>query len=181
MPDVIAKYAINKDIKRALTAGETHLAGRVFGGALNTSRVRIHNRCYVPWQRKGIAMTPNGHVYFHESDYKPDFSMRVADAAWLIHELTHAWQYQHGRSLILRGLAEQTAEYLGYSPYKYGKVDPARVFASYKNEQQAAMVEDFFRLRSGMPLRFGSGRLEDYERAIPFVPKTIAPQRGLRA
>jgi len=173
MPDLMARHAVGDAVARPLTAGEEQLARGVFGDALKVERVRIHNRRYLPWQKKGIAMAPNGHVYFHELDYKADFSLHDGDAAWLVHELTHAWQHQHGRSVILRGLVEQTGAYLGYSPYKYGKLDPARAFGSYKNEQQAAIVEDHFRTGRRMGPRHGSGSLGDYERAIPFVPKTV--------
>lgn len=167
-------------IVRPLTAGELRLARSVFGAALDPNRVRVHNRPYLPRQGKGIAMTPNGHVWFNPTDYKPDFSRRVTDAAWLVHELTHAWQYQSGRSTRMRGLLEQFGRLWGSDPYPYGAVDPGRRFASYKNEQQAAMVEDYYRVREGLKPRFGSGSLRDYELAIPFVPKTIRNQ-GLPA
>ena len=156
-------------ISRPLTGGEAALAQRIFGETLKVARVRIHNRRYLPWQASKVAMTPNGEVYFGAEDYKADFSRLKEDAAWLMHELTHAWQYQSGRSVKVRGLIEQTQELLGHSAYRYGRIDPSRAFASYRNEQQAAMVEDYFRLGQHMPLRYGSGSLEDYEAAIPFL------------
>ncbi len=168
-------------IARALTPQEKMIALRTFSYGLDPDRVRIHNRPYVPLQGKGVAMTPNGDLYFNAVDYKPNFGIRKADAAWLVHELTHAWQYQTGRSTRVRGLFEQIGRLRGHDPYPYGKIDPRRPFATYKNEQQAAMVEDWFCLRHGMPQRFGSGSLEDYETAIPFVPKTVAGQRLARA
>ena len=181
MPDNMAQYAINSDISRMLTGGEVRLAYAVFGTALHTARVRVHNTRYLPWQKKGIAMTPNGELYFHPEDYKPDFSHVKSDAAWLLHELTHAWQYQTGRSTKVRGLIEQVEDQLGHSAYHYGRIDTRRPFATYKNEQQAAIVEDYFRTKQHMPLRFGSGSLADYEAAIPFVPKTIIAQLPTRA
>lgn len=182
MPDNMVQYAIlNTDISRMLTGGERRLAHAVFSTGLDPQRVRIHNYRYLPWQKQGIAMTPNGELYFHPDDYKADFSHMKSDAAWLLHELTHAWQYQTGRSTRLRGLIEQGQDLLGFSAYHYGKVDPKRPFASYKNEQQAAIVEDYFRTRQHMPLRFGSGSLEEYEAAIPFVPKTVIAQLPRRA
>lgn len=182
MPDNMVQYAAsNSDLSRRLTAGETHLAQSVFGFALDTRRVRIHNTRYLPWQARGVAMTPNGELYFRGDDYKDDFSRLKSDAAWLMHELTHAWQHQSGRSVLFRGISEQTQEFFGHSAYRYGQVDPSRRFATYKNEQQAAMVEDYFRLRHRMPLRFGSGSLQDYEAAIPFVPKTVIANLPIRA
>lgn len=126
-------------------------------------------------------MTPNGDVYFNNVDYKNDFSLTVTDAAWLMHELTHAWQYQTHGSVRMRGLLEQIGRLRGADPYQYGKLDPKRPFSTYKNEQQAAMVEDYYRLRHHQHGRYGSGSPEDYELAIPFVPKRVLAQRVARA
>lgn len=70
MPDNMVKYAVNTDISRMLTGGETRLAYAMFGTTLRTQRVRVHNYRYLPWQSEGIAMTPNGELYFHPNDYK---------------------------------------------------------------------------------------------------------------
>ncbi len=156
-------------IDRLLTDGEAGLARAIFGDALDLSRVRIHNRAYLPGQGKGVAMTPNGELWFRPEDYLPDFSILVGNAAWMIHELTHAWQFQTGRSLRLRGLFEQFGRVFGRDPYAYGELDPARPFASYMNEQQATIVEDYFRLRQHQPPAHGTGALDDYRRVIPFV------------
>ena len=171
MPDVMLPFAAVSDVSRPLTPGEKHIAYSIFGVALDVARVRIHNRAYFPLQGKGVAMTPNGDVWFRSDDYKADYSHDLLGSALLIHELTHAWQYQIGRSVRIRGLLEQFARVFGHDPYPYGIVDPSRDFLSYKNEQQAAMVEDYFRIRHGLKPLFGSGNLNDYERVIPFVSK----------
>ena len=156
-------------IARPLTPGEVELARSVFGDALALDRVRVNNRPYLPGQGRGVAMAPNGHLWFRPEDHLADFSGAVGTAAWLVHELTHVWQHQTGRSVRLRGLVEQTTRLFGVDPYSYGPLDPARAFASYKNEQQAAIVEDYFRLRQGQAPRNGTGELPAYQRSIPFV------------
>ena len=163
--------------RRRLTPGETLLARSVFNFGLNPDLVRVYKYSYVPLQGEHTAMTPNGSIYFNHSDYKDDFSLFTEDAAWLVHELTHAWQFQTGRSVQARGLMEQLSRLRGVDPYRYGRIDRKRPFSTYKNEQQAAMTEDYYRLKHHMHLLHGSGSLEDYEAAIPYVPKTVLPQR----
>lgn len=131
-------------IARPLTPGEKHLADAVFRGALNTATVRIHNRPYASYQGRGVAMTPRGEVWFRPDDYLPDFSLRVNDAAWLMHELTHAWQFQHGHNVRRRGLLEQASRVIGINPYRYGALDRSKPFSDYWNEEQGAIVEDYF-------------------------------------
>lgn len=155
---------------RPLTSGEVELARSIFGAALDTSRVCVHARAYLPGQAKRVAMTPNGEVWFRPEDHKPDFSRTVGDSAWLVHELVHAWQFQTGRSVRLRGLLEQVGRLFGRNPYLYGLLDPMRPYRSYNNEQQAAIVEDYFRIGHGLAARFGEGAPADYRAAIPFLP-----------
>ncbi|MBD8548573.1 hypothetical protein [Sphingomonas sp. CFBP 8760] len=61
-------------------------------------------------------MTSNGDLYFNAVDYKPNFGIRNPDVAWLVQELTHAWQYQTGRSMRMRGLLEQIGRLRGHDP-----------------------------------------------------------------
>ena len=78
------------------------------------------------------------------------------DLATLAHELTHCAQYQawgpgvyFARGMItqLRDLVHRTLR-VGSSPYSY-RVKAGKPFRSYGMEQQAQMVEDRFRQRSG--------------------------------
>ncbi|RYF09832.1 MAG: type IV secretion protein Rhs [Oxalobacteraceae bacterium] len=181
MPDNMAMYAISKEVNRKLTLGERALANSIFSFGLNLDKVIIHNRPYQPFQSRGVAMTPNGEMWFKAMDFKHDFSTNVLDAAWFLHEMTHVWQFQTGRLVRMRGLLEQIGRLRGSDPYPYGAIDPKRNFSSYKNEQQAALVEDYYRIRHRLKPRYGSGSIEDYERAIPFLPKRIMAQRPVLA
>jgi hypothetical protein len=166
------------EIVREMTAGEVRLANYVFGTALDTRRVRIHNHPYLMFQGRHVAMTPNGELYFRPEDYVADFSPLLSNAAWMVHELTHAWQFQQGRSVRGRGLLEQCSRLFGADPYKYGKLDTSKPFDSYMNEQQAMIVEDYFRLMQHHPTTSGSGTLDEYRAVIPFAPK---PHRAAKS
>lgn len=155
---------------RELTVGEVRLTNTIFLGVVNTSKVRVHNRPYFMGQGKGVAMTPNGEMWFHPEDHVPDFSINVSASAWFIHEMTHVWQYQSGRSVRARGLFEQAGRLFGADPYHYGKLEPGKKFTDYKNEQQASIVEDYYRVLHKMTPRRGSGTLIEYRSAIPFLP-----------
>jgi hypothetical protein len=70
--------------------------------------------------------------------------------AWLIHELTHCWQYQHGRSVFATA-ARALLCYAGVSTYSYGG-KPALVAAaaagskllSFNTEQQGDIARDYY-------------------------------------
>lgn len=147
---------------RVLAPGELTAAQGVFGDAIAWDRVRIYARGFTPFQPKHVAVTPLGAVHFRREDFLPDFSTRWADMAWLIHELAHVWQYQTGVPVILRGLWERR--------YQYGALDAARPLDRYGIEQQAAIVEDWFRRTQGQPPWRGSGSEADYRAVIPFLP-----------
>ena len=114
-------------------------------------------------------MTPNGEVWFRPEDYRNDFSLTLADSAWLIHELTHAWQFQTGRQVRLRGLYEQATRFIR-DPYDYGTLNSARSFASYLDEQQASIVSDYYLIQNRQKPRHGQGTLRQYQMVIPFLP-----------
>lgn len=148
---------------RPLTAGELAAARDVFGDAIAWDRVRIYARGFTPFQPRHVAVTPLGAVHFRGEDFLPDYATRSDDMAWLIHELAHVWQYQTGVPVILRGLWERR--------YEYGALDPARPLHRYGIEQQAAIVEDWFRRSCGQAPKRGTGSDAAYRAVIPFLPR----------
>ena len=152
---------------RALTAGELTAAKGVFGDAIDWDRVRIHARGFTPFQPKHVAVSPLGAVHYRRADCLSDFSTSWSDMAWLIHELVHVWQFQTGVWVIVRGLFERR--------YAYGVLDPATPLHRYGIEQQAAIVEDWFRRTRGVPPHRGSGSDADYRAVIPFLPGSAEP------
>lgn len=137
---------------RPLTAGETVMARRLFGDAIDYRRVRIYNRRYLPFglQPRNCAMTPNGAIYFHKSCCLLDFSAGSEDARhWFMHEMVHVWQHQLGYPVRLRGAVR-----LGLS-YRYDLVR-GRTLADYNMEAQGDLLADYFvlkHLKSSVSLR----------------------------
>lgn len=89
-----------------------------------------------------------------------DFSADPVMMSLLAHELVHVWQYENGLTLW-RYILRESGQY-------HYRID-GRAYTDYGYEQQAAMVEDWMRLRGGLPPRYGqvdSGALKEI---IPFL------------
>ncbi len=147
---------------RTLTPGELEAARAVFGDAIDWDRVRVYPRGFTPFQPRNVAVSPLGAVHFRRANFLPDYSSSWSDMAWLIHELTHVWQYQTGVRVILRGLVERR--------YQYDAIDATKPLTAYGIEQQAAIVEDWFRMSRGQRASRGSGTRAEYRAVIPFLP-----------
>ena len=127
---------------RALTSPEQTEARLVFGTSLNFSSAKVAESAAMTLG--DFARTPFDTVYLPPgtlskplSDYMP----------WLIHELTHAWQTQHGVSVIRKTLTALR----GSSAYAYGGEAALRTahaagkkFTEFNTEQQADICHDFY-------------------------------------
>jgi hypothetical protein len=132
---------------RSLTKGEIELVHTVFGKTVNPHNVKIFNRSYMGIFGRGGAISPNGYVYIDEPELVPDYSVSPELQALLIHEMTHVWQYQQGRNVRLEALrAWRASDYKYKSIYAYD-IDAHARFSRYNLEQQAEIVEDYYRAR----------------------------------
>ncbi|MFM8320556.1 MAG: hypothetical protein ACKOC5_06530, partial [Chloroflexota bacterium] len=109
--------------ERGLYDWEIEQAQRVFAGSLNYARVRIHEctgwpdsvyHMGIKLQRRAPnpkvhnAITVGNHCYFPVQlarELLPPEHGEFYKIGWLMHELTHAWQYQHmGWKYLFRAL-----------------------------------------------------------------------------
>jgi hypothetical protein len=128
---------------RSLTPGETAMVALLFGSAVDPTRVRVHNRPYLPFglQPANCAITPNGSIYFHHTCFLPDYSIADLPARhWFMHEMVHVWQHQLGYPVRLRGALR-----IGLS-YHYHLREGATL-ADYNMEAQGDLLADYFMLR----------------------------------
>lgn len=154
-------------IKRRLYAWEIEEARRVFGNQLNYDRIWIHEHSWLPiWIEQAarflrpdhssgepIAITIGYHCLFPErlliERVNPSYPEHYK-IAWLIHELTHVWQYQRiGWNYLIKALILQLSE--GISAYYYGGASGLmRAFESGKNladfnlEQQGEISRAYY-------------------------------------
>jgi hypothetical protein len=130
-------------VSRLLSAGEIAMASLIFGEAIDYTRVRVHNRRYLPFglQPKNCAMSPNGSIYFHHSCFLPDYARADVGARhWFMHEMAHVWQHQLGYPVRLRGALR-----MGLS-YQY-ELRAGASLADYDMEAQGELLADYFVLK----------------------------------
>jgi hypothetical protein len=111
-----ARLALTQE-GRPLTEGERHLAKMFFGNEVNPNSVRVVGDVWNNFQDPERPMAPNGNMYMG-SEYCDDYSApSCGQTPTFIHELTHVWQYQSGREVLLRGAYLQTRDYFGGDVY----------------------------------------------------------------
>ncbi|MGW3409140.1 eCIS core domain-containing protein [Streptomyces sp. NPDC000888] len=148
---------------RPLTSEEQSEAQLAFGGGLDYSKIRITEDPVLG--SGGIARALPSTIYF-----PPGASKSAGYMPWLIHELTHSWQYQHGIG-IPRTAATAFLCYAGVMTYSYGG-EPALIaakaagkgFRSFNTEQQGDIVRDYYKaLKAGRGLAAWAGLLPDIQ------------------
>ncbi|AZN35135.1 zinc protease [Iodobacter ciconiae] len=152
VPDSTVEVTLKEGESRPLTAGEIALAKLVFKDSINYALVKIHRGGLFGQPTKtGIAMTPNGEIYMPntENGYKPDFSTeRERDKVWLIHELTHVWQYQLGYDVKFYAMdIKLRGGYDGAAPayhYDLEGEDTGKVIEQFNMEQQGQLIAHYF-------------------------------------
>ena len=148
---------------RRLTGGEVALVRSVFGYAIDPEPVRIVARKWWPLQPRGIAMAPDGKIWFHPASewLSDDFSGEPLGTQGLfVHEMVHVWQVQRwGRWYLILHRHP-------FCRYRY-RFEPGRPFHRYGIEQQAEMVRHLFLLRRGAAPA-GAATFDELASAVPF-------------
>lgn len=133
--------------ERKLTSGEITLAKKVFKAVIDYSKVKVHDGKYAFFQPNNSGMSPNGEIYI-AGVYRKDYSSQsAAMQGFFIHEMVHVWQYQLNiLNPITSAIWESIIHLLDYSKaYEY-ELDGTKDILDYKIEQQAAIIEDYFRI-----------------------------------
>ena len=145
---------------RLLTPDEILRGREVFGDSIDLSLVMIDNKAQMMTQSKGIIYvsfnTINSWGHLREDIF--------------IHELVHVWQYQHhGAGYIMKALvAQQTAA--GYN-YTHENEDWHLLDSIYafNGEQQADLVQDFYRIKKGLKPDWGNYTQNDLPKYEKFI------------
>lgn len=162
---------------RGLYAWEVQEARRVFLDQLDYAAVRVHecvawpdqiNRLgtwikRMPPPNRHNAVTLGNHCYFPVrllSEPVEAYDPRLELLSWLIHELTHAWQYQKlGWRYLFLALQAQIRE--GDKAYQFGDemglveaLNQGRRFSDFNLEQQGDIARYYYeRLRRGQNIQ----------------------------
>lgn len=133
--------------KRGLTEGETNEAKQVFGNSMNYSSVTIADATLLGRLAHGNAVTPFETIYFPTGAFAKDYSPSLQGMGWLIHEMTHVWQTQHGVSVIEKVFnAAHSASVYDYGG-EQGLKDAAqqhKKFTSFNTEQQGDILRNYY-------------------------------------
>ena len=134
--------------KRGLTSQEQTEAELVFGNSLDYGSVHIAE---APIMAIGdIARTPFDTIYFPPGTNRMPFSDFMP---WLIHELAHCWQYQHGISVVTKlfwALHGAKAYVYGGEAALIQAKAQGKHFTDFNTEQQGDILRDYYvRLKAG--------------------------------
>lgn len=162
-----AVFQVLKPTTRPLSKREISLASAIFGESLPYARIRIDERA---------LLGPRQGKFCYVSFYTINSWGKMPDPL-LVHELVHVWQYhQLGIVYIPRALAAQYSQ----EGYNYGGVEALRTaLANGKNlldfnyEQQADLIEDYFRLLIGLPSSWGHATAQDLETYAYFAKQLL--------
>ena len=132
---------IKKSVRR-LTDEEIQEAKQIFGSSISYDLIRIDVKPYI-----GVGKNVVAYVTFFMINYNRKISMPI-----FIHELVHIWQYQQfGSVYIAKALKAQVSR----EGYDYGGMENlyhqmlrGRTLTSFNFEQQAEIIEDYYRIRS---------------------------------
>jgi hypothetical protein len=133
---------------RSLTSLEVSLASSIFSNSIDYSKVKIHDKKFVVFQPNFSGMTPNGEIFVHGS-YRSDYSL-VNDElkSFFIHEMVHVYQYQLKiLNPIGSAISSAVKNRFDYAKAYHYKLEPNRDLLEYGIEQQAQIIEDFYRIR----------------------------------
>src|SRR5467141_793725 len=138
--------------RRKITAGERSLLRRVFEETLPYAKLDVatndHNI-----GGKTNSITPEDVPYLSTEIRCEDFdgpSVLKSYQGTFIHEFVHVWQHYHGVHKLL-GAAWQYVRHGGdYDEAYWYDLADSNDLTDYNLEQQAAIIEDFWRINNGL-------------------------------
>ena len=143
--------------RRHITAGERQLLRSVFEETLPYQGLEVDTNDG-NWGGKDNLITPEEIPYFSTQIFCPDFSVATADRSTFIHEFMHVWQFYHGVHKVLGFLSQAIRHPGDYDKaYPYDLSD-SNDLLDFNFEQQAAIIEDFWRVNMGMRALRNIGR-----------------------
>jgi hypothetical protein len=140
---------------RGLNKEEKQEAQKVFGNSLNYNAVSVSDSSEL-MQIGGYARTPGNTVYF------PTGTLGRKDPAYyafLVHELTHTWQSQHGVSVLTKirySLSQSNYDFGGDAGIQQAIKD-GKCFNDFNTEAQASIMERYYEILTGQ--KAGDGLL----------------------
>ncbi len=158
------KEVVEKQGRRPLTNYERGEAVLVFRDSLKLDSIMLEN---APVMSIGdIARTTPWTINF------PQIWFDTPDMPWLIHELMHSWQYQHGVSLVTT-IHYAITGWLDREVYRYGgeaglvsRSAAGMGLTSFNTEQQGEIIKDYYvRAKNGQSIAAWTPFIDELRRA----------------
>jgi len=167
IPEIVETLAdLLKFNTRALSGGERSKAASVFGGSINLDLVRVDEGGLI-----GPSWTHREYTAFHTIT-----GWGGIQDDTLIHELTHVWQYERAGAIYIAQALHAQITLGGTGAYDYNGVPGLQAaksagqgILSFNREQQAQIVQDFYRIKTGRSPIFGAGTTADLPLYAHFV------------
>ena len=150
---------------RPLCAAELAEVEKVFSTGLDVTRARVNEGSSIPdwigWIGAKLRHTPppeHNAITLGNTSYfpvalttnDPANSLWLRDMCWLMHELTHQWQFQHDGIIYLYQAIFKSPTYQ-YWPDGETRADAlkgfskaGKVFRDFNREQQGDIVRDYY-------------------------------------
>jgi hypothetical protein len=142
---------------RTLRPDEQAVAQQIFQNGLDLTRVRVSEGSQLPNRigqlgallRGKPAPQANAVTVGNTSYFPRELTYDIVDLAWLMHELTHQWQYQHfGLIYLAQAIAAPTYVYCNTDETPAVALarchSAAKSFAGFNREQQGDIVRDYY-------------------------------------
>ena len=142
---------------RPLTALEKEAIPPPIAGGIVLDRIEIHRRKWTPLTPGNVTVV-RGYKIFYPNE--PSHCAGIHHLAHLVHEVVHVWQYK------FLGVGLYSPRWLDRR-YHY-TLNENDSFLSFGLEQQASIVEDYFRVKNGLDCRRG-----DNQPSLPLLEKTV--------
>ncbi len=137
---------------RPLAPGERLLAKTYFGSHINPTNVKIFNRPFMGlFGHSSNAISTNGNIYIGNENLRANdlANTRYIDPKEMfVHEMTHVAQHQRGVNIPFTAAKEWIRHLFNYDAVYLYDASAAPRFKTLNIEQQARMMEHYFRLRS---------------------------------
>jgi len=151
--------------RRKITDVERSLLRMVFEETLPYPKLEVATN---DWNIGGKtnSITPEDVPYLSTTIWCADFSgvsVPKNDQSTFIHEFTHVWQHYHGVHKLLSAAWAYISNKGDYDDAYWYDLADSDDLTDYNLEQQAAIIEDFWRINSGLGTLRNKGTINSRE------------------
>jgi hypothetical protein len=161
-------------VPRVLTTGEKQMLFPIFGNTIDYDQQVVgRNDRHTGGEYNSFTpgYLPNMSPHLWSWDYS--LASNKEHAAVFVHEMVHVWQSGHGSNNLLRG-AYLWLKYDEYEDsYKYN-LDSSTRLSDFNMEQQAAIIEDYYRVSKSMAPDSNVGTRKSEADYAPYVAQLKA-------